>query len=365
MREQGHIAVPYRRNQFGPRDMVVGAVQSLSAQRRTLGEARIALMIGAPLMLAFAAGGGYALAWKSLRPVATMTAQAGRIGAGTLHERLPIANPRDELGRLGSVFNDLLGRLQDAFERQRRFMADASHELRTPVAIIGAEAEIARSVESRSAEELRLALDTIDDEAARLTRIVEEMFLLARADAGAQPIVRENLYLADLAADAVQRVRSLAGRKQITVESEAADDLPFYGDEGLLRRLLLNLLDNAIKHTPPGGRISVRATRRDEVYVLEVTDSGSGIPAEAHGRIFDRFFRLDRAAGARTGAGLGLAIALALSLGIEVFQYVSRTWGSYRLADVNDVILNGLGAGLGLVLVSALRLGGKAEPQAG
>jgi heavy metal sensor kinase len=299
------FTVPY---EFDGREMVVGAVQSLGPQRRTLGEARTALLIGAPLMLLFAAAGGYALAWKSLSPVATMTAQAGRIGAGTLHERLPITNPRDELGRLGSVFNDLLGRLQDAFERQRRFMADASHELRTPVAIIGAEAEIARSGEGRSAEELRRSLDTIDEEAARLTRIVEEMFLLARADAGAQPIVRENMYLADMARDAVQRVRSLAARKQITVECDAREDLPFYGDEGLLRRLLLNLLDNAIKHTPPGGSITVRAARRDEVYVLEVTDTGSGIPPEAHARIFDRFFRLDRAAGAGAGAGLGLAI---------------------------------------------------------
>ena len=305
------LTVPYP---FGRRLMVIGAAQSLAPQRRTLRETRTALAIGAPLMLLFAVAGGYALARQSLRPVASMTEQAARIGAGTLHERLPVANARDELGRLGTVFNGLLGRLEAAFDRQRRFMADASHELRTPVAIIGGEAELALAREDRSAPELRAALGTIDEEAARLTRIVEELFLLARADAGAQPLAREELYLADLVRDAVHHVRTLAARKRITVSCDARGDLPFRGDEGLLRRLVLNLLDNAIKYTPEGGRVTVTAERRVGDYAIEVADTGPGIPPEAQPRIFDRFFRAargsaDGSAAATGGAGLGLAIA--------------------------------------------------------
>jgi heavy metal sensor kinase len=305
------VTVPYR---FHGRELVVGAARSLAAQRRTLDEARRALLVGAPLMLLFAAAGGYALARKSLQPVATMTDQAARIGEGTLHERLPVQNPRDELGRLGTVFNGLLGRVEAAFDRQRRFMADASHELRTPVAIIGGEAELALTRDDRSPAELRAALATIDEESARLARIVEELFLLARADAGAQPLAREELYLADLVADAAHRVRTLAARKDVTIACDARGDLPFRGDPGLLRRLVLNLLDNAIKYTPAGGRVHVVAERRGDDYVVEVADSGPGIPPEAQPRIFDRFFRANRDGGAdgaagAGGAGLGLAIA--------------------------------------------------------
>lgn len=297
---------PYR---YAGRELVVGAAESLAPQRRTLGEARTALLVVAPLLLGFAAAGGYALARESLRPVAVMTGQAARIGAGTLHERVPVHNPRDELGQLAAVFNALLGRLQDAFERQRRFMADASHELRTPVSIIGGEAELALAREGRDAGELRAALTTIGEEAERLARIVADLFLLARADAGEQPVVREELYLADLAADAARAVRTLAARKGITVTVDADGDLPFRGDEGLLRRLVLNLLDNAIKYTPAGGQVTVTAAARDGHSVLEVADTGPGIPAEARAHIFDRFFRVERGSGASAGAGLGLSIA--------------------------------------------------------
>ena len=301
--------LPHR---YGARGLVVGAARSLVDQERTLREARLALAVGTPLMLLLAAGGGYALARKSLSPVATMADQAARIGAGTLHERLPIGNPRDELGRLATVFNGLLGRLESAFDRQRHFMADASHELRTPVAIVSGEAELALMRDDRSPAELRAALGTIGEEAARMRRIVDDLFLLARADAGEQRLAPEDTYLAELATDAAHAVRTLAARRNITVHVEARGDLPFRGDEALLRRLLLNLLDNAIKYTPPGGSVGVLAERRGDRLAVDVTDTGPGIPAEARERIFERFVRLEPArgdAGARSGAGLGLAIA--------------------------------------------------------
>ena len=286
--------------------VVIGAAQSLATQQRTLREARTALAIGAPLLLLLAVAGGYALARTSLSPVADMAERAARIGAGTLHERLPVGNPHDELGRLAAVFNELLGRLESAFDRQRRFMADASHELRTPVAIVGGEAELALARDDRSAGELRAALGTIGEEAATMRRMVEDLFLLARADAGEQRLEPTELYLADLAADAARSVRTLAARKGITVTHESQGDLPARGDEALLRRLVLNLLDNAIKYTPVGGRVTVVSERRGEWNVVEVTDTGPGIAPEIQPRIFDRFFRHERAGG---GAGLGLSIA--------------------------------------------------------
>ena len=296
-------ATPY---DFGGRMLTVGVSQSLAAQQRTLGEARTALTVGVPLMLIAAVAGGYALARRGLGPVATMTAQAAHLSAGTLHERLPVHDPRDEVGRLAAVFNDLLGRLEAAFDQQRRFVADASHELRTPVAIIAGEAELALGREGRDAGELRAALATIGQEAARLQQIVADLFLLARADAGERPRAVEELYLADLVTEVTHAVRTLAARKQITVNERVDGELPFRGDEALLRRLLLNLLDNAIKYTPDGGAVTVRAARRGAEYVIEVTDTGPGIPPEQRERVFERFYRGARGGG---GAGLGLAIA--------------------------------------------------------
>ena len=296
-------STPY---EFAGRVLTVGVSQSLAAQQRTLGEARAALAVGVPLMLAAAVAGGYALARRGLRPVAAMTAQAAHLSAGTLHERLPVRDARDEVGRLAAVFNALLGRLEAAFAQQRRFVADASHELRTPVAIIAGEAELALGREGRDAEELRAALATIGQEAARLQQIVADLFLLARADAGERPRAVEELYLADLVAEVTHAVRTLAARKQITVAERVDGELPFRGDEALLRRLLLNLLDNAIKYTPPGGAVTVVAARRGGEYVIEVTDTGPGIPPDQRERVFERFFR---GGSSGSGAGLGLAIA--------------------------------------------------------
>src|SRR5205814_24809 len=178
----------------------------------------------------------------------------------TLHERLPVANPSDELGRLAAVFNELLARVGTAFEQQRQFIADASHELRTPVAIVSGEAELALSREERSADELRVALRTIREEMLALQRIVEDLFLLARAHAGERLIAPSEMYLGELCAECVRLVRSLAARKHITVRYADGDELPMRGDEAMLRRVLLNLLDNAIKYTPSGGSVTVNAS---------------------------------------------------------------------------------------------------------
>jgi heavy metal sensor kinase len=302
------VALPYR---LGRRDIVIGAARSLESQDRTLRDARYALGIGIPLMLLVATAGGSLLARKSLEPVSAIAEQAARISATSLHERVAVPNPRDELGRLAAVLNDLLGRLDKSFEEQRRLMADASHELRTPVAIISGEAELALSRDSRSPSELRESLEHVRAESDRLKHIVDDLFLLARAEAGDPIMVSREVYLGEVAADSVRAVRSLAEQKTVRLAFAGSEDLPFRGDEALLRRLFVNLLDNAIKYTPAGGDVTLSAERRNGDYLVTVADTGPGIPIDAQAHIFDRFYRADRdrRASATSGAGLGLAIA--------------------------------------------------------
>lgn len=299
-------------------------VRPLADQLELLEDTRAGFLIAIPIGLLLAWIGGYALARRSLAPVATMTAQAALIGATSLHERLPIGNPRDELGQLARVFNALLARLDTAFEQQRRFMADASHELRTPVSIMRGEADIALSQATRSADEYRGALEVVRSEGRRLSRIVGELFLLARADSGQHRLKLGALYLDDLVNECVHAVRSLALGRRVTLrcvvdpgnstQVESGDVYAFTGDEELLRRLVVNLLDNAIKHAPLDSAVDVTLVRDGPQHVLRVIDSGPGIPASARAHVFERFFRADEAhardaASETGGAGLGLAIA--------------------------------------------------------
>lgn len=267
-----------------------------------------------PIAILLASGGGYFLARKSLAPVVAMSRQAGRIGAANLHERLAVQNEKDELGHLARSFNGLLDRLAESFDRQRRFMADASHELRTPVAILRGESEVALSQQARSAEEYRESLGVLHHEAERLTRIVEDLFTLTRADAGQYPLQPRDFYLDELIAECVHSARTLAQAKKISLTFEGAPESPIHADESLLRRMLLNLLDNAIKYTPNAGRVTVACRRRShEQYAVSIADTGIGIPAELRPRIFERFFRADKARSRYEsdggGAGLGLAIS--------------------------------------------------------
>jgi heavy metal sensor kinase len=289
-------------------------VQSLREQVAGLAIARRAFYLINPLALLLASLGGYFLARKSLAPVIAMAEQCETIGAENLDERLPELDPRNELGRLVRSFNGLLARLQASFQTQRRFMADASHELRTPVAIIRGESEVALSNELRTAGEYRESLAIVQDEGKRLARIVEDLFTLARADAGQYPIETSNMYLDETVAHCVRSVDSLATQRGLKLDYETSvHELFFTGDEGLLERMTLNILDNAIKYTPRGGSVRVRLERNGSSCKLAIADTGHGIPAELQSRIFERFFRANQARSReveRNGsAGLGLAIA--------------------------------------------------------
>ncbi len=288
-------------------------LQSLHSQQEMLEDIRTTFLFAIPVALLLAGLGGYFLARKSLAPVAAMATQARGMGAANLGARLVVANQRDELGQLALSFNQLLERLEDSFERQRRFIADASHELRTPVAILRGETEVTLSRADRTPEEYRETLAILRDESQRLARIIEDLFTLTRADAGEHPLNLSELYLDELASDVLRRARSLAMAKNITLSSSITPELPVRADEALLRRMFLNVLDNAIKYTPEGGKISLDCHKQGNEYVVSVSDTGEGIPGELQKRVFERFFRADKARsrteGAHGGAGLGLSIA--------------------------------------------------------
>ncbi|MEP6901666.1 MAG: ATP-binding protein [Actinomycetota bacterium] len=267
-----------------------------------------------PLALLLAGLGGYFLARKSLAPIVEMSRQASQIGATNLHERLPVANKKDELGTLAATFNLLLSRLENSFAQQRRFMADASHELRTPLAIVRGESEVALSKNNRNSKDYRESLSIVHDESKRLTRIVEDLFTLARADSGQFQTDFKQIYLDEILADCVRAVRVLAEKRKISIQFDAAEEMPLQGDEQLLHRLCLNLLDNAVKYNREGGTIKVETQKIGGDYRITFSDTGIGILTEEQPRIFERFYRADlarsRAEETETsGAGLGLAIA--------------------------------------------------------
>jgi heavy metal sensor kinase len=299
---------------LGGMTLTVVTIQPMGERRAALERVRRAFLLAIPVALLLAGAGGYLLARRSLAPVVSMSALAERIGTGNLHERLPVPNPRDELGHLATVFNGLLSRLSSAIEQQRRFMADAAHELRTPVAIVRGETELALSRRERTPEEYRDALTVVHDEGRRLSRVVDDLFLLARADAGQQPLQPAELYLSELAAECARAMRTLAEARGITLKVKADHDAPFRGDEGLLHRLVINLLDNAVKYGPEGAEVVLEVGRAGGQWRLAVCDHGPAIPPEVRGSLFERFYRADRArartaASATGGAGLGLSIA--------------------------------------------------------
>lgn len=292
----------------------VAAVQDQHQLREVLEMVGGAYLLAIPILLLLSGAGGYFLAERALSPVTAMSRRAREISATNLHERLPVTNPRDELGELATVVNGLLARVEASFEQQRRFVADASHELRTPTAIIRAESEIALARDSRAEPEYREALRVVQDAGHRLSRIVDDLFLLARADAGHRPLQSGLLYLDELVADAVRAMQGLATPRSIRLDLEPMPEAPFMGDAELLGRMVLNLLDNAIKYSPRGATVTVTVARTPRHYEMRVVDEGPGIPADAQPHVFERFFRVDKARSrgdrsAMSGAGLGLAIA--------------------------------------------------------
>ncbi|HEX7281492.1 MAG TPA: ATP-binding protein [Vicinamibacterales bacterium] len=292
-------------------EFVIVAGTSLESTDEELESLRGILVYLVPLSLIVAGIGGWFLAGRSLSPVVAMADQARQIGVANLSERLPVANPRDELGKLAETFNSLLARLEGSLVQQRQFMADASHELRTPLTTARTAATVALQQPTRNEADYRDTLAIIEQETTRLSRIVDDMFTLARADAGSYPVRAMPMYLDEVVDEVVRAMRVVASTRGISITDSAYRPAPLTGDEDLIRRLILNIADNAVRYAPSGSAVRIALDLTGNHYAISVSDDGPGIPAEIRPRIFERFYRVDaaRTHGKDGGAGLGLALA--------------------------------------------------------
>ena len=289
---------------------VIGVLQvaaPLSSLELSLTQLR--LVLGAVVLVAAALGAlfGFFLAKKAMRPVDQLTQTAHAIGhSADLSRRLPEPAQRDELGRLAATFNEMLGQLELAFATQRRFLADASHELRSPLAAIRTNVEtLLRGVDANP-DERDETLRAIARETDRMGRLVADLLALAHADAG-RPLERRLVALDSLLLDVYQQQRRLAG--SVRLELGDLEQVEVNGDPDRLKQLLLNLVDNALRYTQPGGTVVLDLIRLDGQAALRVRDDGPGIPPEHLPKIFDRFYRVDRTRTRQAGGtGLGLAI---------------------------------------------------------
>lgn len=275
----------------------------------------VTLLIALALMLAAAMLSGAWLANRALRPVARIARTARSIGEGDLSRRINLGT-RDELGELSAVFDSMLDRLEAAFERQKRFIADAGHELRTPLSIISLESERALSSE-RKAEDYRQSLSAVRTECGYMTKLVDDLLALAKADSGEADKPARLVDLGDVAVEAMERHSPLASARGIALSAGNLPELRVPGDRAALATALGNLINNALKYAPPGGRVEVKLEAISGEAVLRVVDDGPGIAADKLGRIFDRFYRVDESRsesdGVPAGSGLGLAIVKAIA----------------------------------------------------
>ncbi len=293
----------------------ISVAKDESAVRRTLRILGLILALGIPCAAALAIAGGHFLAGRVLAPVGAMAERARRVTVESLGERLPVEDPGDEFGRLARVFNDTLARLQDSFERLRRFTADASHELRTPLTAIRTVGEVALQ-ESLDPPAYREVIGSMLEEVERLTGLVESLLMLTRADSGRLHPAREVVDLGELAASAAEHLRVLAEEKEQTMSVDAPALVRAQCDPTMVRRGVVNLVDNAIKYTPPRGtiRLTVKVLASGEPAV-EVSDTGPGIAPVHQERIFERFYRVDADRSKQSGGtGLGLAIARSIAV---------------------------------------------------
>ena len=322
------LTLPY---DLRSRRIVIGVAQVMTARARMLTDARLALGVGLPALLVAMSVVAWWLAGRGLAPVDAIVTRAREIGATNLNARLPVVNADDELGRLSAVLNDLLSRLEDAFEAQARFAADASHELRTPVAVISGESEHALA-RGRSPEELLDAIRVIRSESQRLRSIVDDLFFFARVEGDEVRLQRSPLHLEDLVEDSVRALRSVAAAGEVSLQWSGVEGARIDADESMLRRAIDNLVTNAIKYTPAGGRVSVTVVDDGNTWRVDVADTGPGIAPDAQARLFERFFRAGdaRAIASRDGAGLGLAISrwIARAHGGDVVLAESSPQGS-------------------------------------
>lgn len=294
---------------FGAINSIIQVAVSLDGVERNLGMLRFWLWMIVPAALLVTSLGGIFLAERLLRPLAQMNKSAREIGSRNLNQRLPVHTPHDELGRLATTLNELFDRLEKSFKNQQRFIADASHELRTPLAALRAETEVALR-RARSPEEYVALLRSNLDEVQRLSRMAERLLFLTQSDAGQLPLHRESVQLDELCRRVVDKLGSLAQERGIQLSVHQAAPVAVPGDGELLEQLLVILVENALKYTPPAGQVELGCGQEQRQAWLRVQDTGSGISQEHLSHLFERFYRVDKARSRQLGGtGLGLSIA--------------------------------------------------------
>ena len=282
---------------------------SLASEDAALQRFLWVFLLSVPAGLIIAVVAGRWMAARALMPLSRLASASRTIDVTDLTRRLPVRGTGDELDNVAEAFNDTLGRLEDAVGEMKQFSAALAHELRTPLAVLRAEAEHALA-EPRTPDQYQQGLANEIDELDRLTRLVNQVLTLARAEAGEIPLAKDRLDLSALCADVVDGLEPVAQAKGIALTCSIDGRVDVVGDTGWLERLLLNLLDNAIKFTPEGGRVAVAVTREGRQVVLRVEDTGIGISSEALPHVFERFYQVDTAR-SREGGGAGLGLSLA------------------------------------------------------
>ena len=275
----------------------------------TLATLLLVMGIAYPLTLVVASFGGVFLARRALSPIDNITRTAGHISADDLSQRLDLLLPDDEVGRLARTLDEMIGRLDDAFRRQRQFTGDASHELRTPLTVIKGEIDVSLQ-KDREPEDYRQVLLAVNEEVDHLIRLTGSLLTLARADAGRIPLAIEDVDIGEVVTGAADQVCSSARDKGVGLNVDPGPPVTLRADEDLLLQLLLNLLDNAIKYTAAGGEVTVGWGINGRQVELRVRDTGIGIASEHLPYLFNRFYRVDQVRShAQGGVGLGLAIS--------------------------------------------------------
>jgi heavy metal sensor kinase len=298
-----------RRHNLQGRSLVMRLAYSEESIWQHLEGMFLVFSLALPVALALAGLAGYKLARRALAPVEAMARQAERITSERLYERLPAQNDDDELGHLARVFNTTLGRLEQSFEQLRRFTSDASHELRTPLAAIRSVGEVGLQRDG-GREEYRDTVGSMLEETNRLTRLVDALLTISRADAGQLDLQRTPIDVLELLRESTELLGVLMEEKKQHLILVGDANAIIEGDRVFLRQALVNLLHNAVKHSAMGGSISVCVWKKANSVELQVADSGPGIPPEHQAKVFDRFYRVDSARSRDAGgAGLGLAIA--------------------------------------------------------
>lgn len=326
--EKGDWRIVHVRAQGPDGPLTVQVGRSLTAFEHELNELLMTFLLAGPLTLLGAISGGYFLACRVLRPVQEMTRAAKVISVDRLHERISVINPHDELGELGETLNQMIERLERSFNEMRRFTADAAHELRTPLAIIRSEAEVALRL-PRSSEQYCGVLENLLEDTNRLSMLADQLLFLSRQDSELAIAASESIQLDVLLREVVGNMQLMAQEKGIRLELPDCPPSEVMADARLLRRVFVNLLDNAIKYTDQAGRVVVSSEVVAEQVTVLISDSGVGIPSEHLPHIFDRFYRVDAArSGEENGAGLGLAICQSIIRRCGGTIVVASTFGA-------------------------------------